>query len=49
MVAFLQGDRKIYISSLTQSTAENAEQCVYCESASTYEINENLVEKRVSE
>ena len=32
-VAFPQGDRKFPISALTQPTAENADRCVYCESA----------------
>ena len=32
-VAFPQGDRKFPISALTQPTAENADRCIWCESA----------------
>ena len=32
-VAFPQEDRKFSISALTQPTEENADRCIYCESA----------------
>ena len=38
MVAFLQVDRKFPISALMQPTAENADQCIYCELAFTLKL-----------